>query len=90
VGGGVWHPDDLPEGYHAATRGAELIEVGSRAVEGCTPGHRAVGLRQVDGMPHSTTAVVSASSRRSARRSAHAEASERHHAQRHGRSRPRI
>ena len=46
------HPDDLPEGYHAVARGTELIEARSRTVEGCTPGHRAVGLRQVDGMPH--------------------------------------
>lgn len=55
----MWHPDDLPEGYRAAARGAELIEFGLRAVEGCTPDHRAVGLRQVDGMPH-TTGVVGA------------------------------
>jgi len=41
--------------------GAELIESRSRNVEGCTPGHRAVGLRQVDGMPHSTDVVASAS-----------------------------
>jgi hypothetical protein len=61
VGGGVWHPDDLPEGYHATTRGAELIEFGSRAVEGCTPERRVVGLRQVDGMPHTTSVVASAS-----------------------------
>jgi hypothetical protein len=54
VGGAVRHPIDLPEGYHAATRGAELIEVGSRAVEGCAPERRVVGLRQVDGMPHSS------------------------------------
>jgi hypothetical protein len=52
------HPVDLPEGYHARTRGAELIEVGSRAVEGCTPEPRVVGLRQVDGMPHSTRVVT--------------------------------
>ena len=57
----MWHPDDLPEGYHAATRGAELIESRSRAVEGCTPARRVVGLRQVDGMPHSTAVVASAS-----------------------------
>jgi len=61
VGGDVLHPDDLPEGYHAVARGTELIEARSRAVEGCTPGHRAVGLRQVDGMPHTTDVVVSAS-----------------------------
>jgi len=61
VGGTVRHPVDLPEGYHAVARGAELIESRSRNVEGCTPGHRAVGLRQVDGMPHSTDVVASAS-----------------------------
>ena len=55
------HPDDLPKGYHAATRGAELIESKSRAVEGCTPERRVVGLRQVDGMPHNTDVAVSAS-----------------------------
>jgi hypothetical protein len=59
--GDVRHSDDLPEGYHATTRGAELIEFGSRAVEGCTPERRVVGLRQVDGMPHTTGVVGSAS-----------------------------
>jgi hypothetical protein len=58
VGGAVRHPGDLLEGYHATTRGAEPIEVRSRAVEGCTPERRVVGLRQVDGMPHSTRVVT--------------------------------
>jgi len=58
VGGAMRHPVDLPEGYHATTRGAELIEVRSRAIKGCTPERRAVGRRQVDGMPHSTRVVT--------------------------------
>jgi hypothetical protein len=58
VGGAARHPVDLPEGYHETTRGAELSDVRSRAVEGCAPGRRAVGLRQVDGMPRSTRVVT--------------------------------
>jgi hypothetical protein len=34
-----------------------LIEFDSRAVEGCAPERRVVGLRQVDGMPHATGVV---------------------------------
>ncbi len=50
VGQKVWHPLDLPEGYHADPR-AELHEAGYRLHRGLPPGWRAVGLRQVDGMP---------------------------------------
>ncbi len=47
----VWHPVDLPKGYHAAPRGR--VPRGCRRLRrGLPPGRRAVGLRQVDGMPH--------------------------------------
>ena len=56
VGRRVRHPVDLPEGYHATT--------GDRAAQGwpavasrAAPGRRAVGLRQVDGMPHGPVVV---------------------------------
>jgi hypothetical protein len=50
-------PSTSRRGYHARTRGAELVEVESRAVKGCAPEPRVVGLRQVDGMPHSARVV---------------------------------
>lgn len=47
----VRHPVDLPEGYHATTRGQSCTRyVG--VCRGLPPGRRVVGLRQVDGMPH--------------------------------------
>ncbi|GAA1269920.1 hypothetical protein GCM10009609_36220 [Pseudonocardia aurantiaca] len=48
---GVWHPVDLPEGYHTAPR-AQGWHDRLRLVGRLRPSRRAVGLRQVDGMPH--------------------------------------
>ena len=52
MAGGVWHPVDLPEGYHTAARGRSFAMSAADCVEVWPPGRRAVGLRQVDGMPH--------------------------------------
>jgi hypothetical protein len=52
MAGGVWHPGDLPEGYHTAARGRSFAMSAADCVEVWPPGRRAVGLRQVDGMPH--------------------------------------
>ena len=49
--GGVRHPVDLPEGYHTAPR-AQAWQERRRLARSLGPGCRAVGLRQVDGMPH--------------------------------------
>jgi len=48
-GGGPCHPENLPEGYHAATGGQSLARP-VRLRRGLPTGVRAVGLRQVDGM----------------------------------------
>ncbi len=50
-GGGVWHPADLPEGYHAAPRRQAWTSRPRVGKEMLPPGRRVVGLRQVDGMP---------------------------------------
>jgi hypothetical protein len=47
----VRHPIDLPEGYHTAPR-AQAWHDRRRLARSLRPGCRAVGLRQVDGMPH--------------------------------------
>ena len=48
---GVWHPIDLPEGYHPVPPGASMAS-STRGEAGCCPrGHRVVGLHQADGMP---------------------------------------
>ena len=44
-------PRRPPKGYHALTRGQSWHEPGSRLRRGLPTGQRAVGLRQVDGMP---------------------------------------
>ncbi len=54
--GRVWHPIDLPEGYHTAPR-AQALPDRRRLVGMLRPGCRAVGLRQVDGMPHEPRSV---------------------------------
>ena len=48
---GARHPVDLPEGYHTPARGQSFTTPAAGCVEGWPPGRRAVGLRQVDGMP---------------------------------------
>ena len=54
---GARNPVDLPKGYHTPGPGAELHKVGRWFRRGLPPGRRAVGLRQVDGMPHEPGAV---------------------------------
>jgi hypothetical protein len=51
VSGAAWHPVDLPEGLPRENPGRRADRGKVRAPKGCTPGRRAVGLRQVDGMP---------------------------------------
>ena len=46
------HPADLPKGLPHGDPGTELFDVMSSRAEGLPPGHRVVGLRQVDGMAH--------------------------------------
>jgi hypothetical protein len=52
----MWHPIDLPEGYHTASPEAEPNDARAGPVEGCPRGCRVVGLRQVDGTPHTSPA----------------------------------
>ncbi len=48
----VWHPVDLPAGLPHGAPGAEPPEAIAGPHRGLPPGRRAVGLRQIDGMPH--------------------------------------
>ena len=54
---GARNPVDLPKGYHTPARGQSCTRIGRRFRRGLPPGRRAVGLRQVDGMPHEPGAV---------------------------------
>jgi hypothetical protein len=47
----AWDPVDLLEGYHAVPRG-QAWQVGLVVGKNVALGHRVVGLRQIDGMPH--------------------------------------
>ena len=49
---GARNPVDLPKGYHTPARGQSCTRSAAGSVEGLPPGRRAVGLHQVDGMPH--------------------------------------
>lgn len=50
----VWHPVSLPQGLPPAAPGASLGNLADGREEMLPPGQRVVGLRQADGMPHST------------------------------------
>ena len=48
--GKVWHPIDLPEGYHTPVRG-QSRQCARQFHRGLPPSWRAIGLRQVDRTP---------------------------------------